>query len=66
MLKLTSHQGTPGANSRVQVAPQSNVTPVHNGNSTAQQSKKGDALTLTRVSQERNPYQFDLSLSINF
>jgi LysM repeat protein len=56
MLKLNTHQAQPGVTSRVPVATQVNANSVHNGNSSARPSA-ADALTLTRASQERNPYQ---------
>ena len=54
MLKLTNQSA--GANARV-LAPQNSVRSVQNGNSAAPSPGGSDALTLTRSSQDRNPYE---------
>ncbi|MCA9776964.1 MAG: hypothetical protein KC800_09620 [Candidatus Eremiobacteraeota bacterium] len=55
MLKLTNQSA--GASARVQLAPQSSVSVAKNRNSTSPATGGNDALTLTRTSQDRNPYE---------
>jgi hypothetical protein len=55
MLKLTNQSA--GAAARVAIAPQSSVSFTGNGSSASPATGGSDALTLSRISQDRNPYE---------